>query len=262
MQKDAYYFPHDSNARNDEKILFMRSKYKIEGYGLYWLFVEAMHEQNDGKLTCGLIDGLAENFNVDITLLKQFYNDAITCGLFVTDSKKYWSERVIRNKQSFDEKKIKKSNAGKAGMLKRWGKNNTVITEDNTDITKHNKGKESKGKEIKESKENNICRFTPKINSYTQNKKLIEALNDFVEFRNIPEKKKKAPLTEKAFELALKELTKHGSTDSIKIQMIEQSILNGWTGIFPIKGEVIRNGQSAKDNSKFEGFDSTKFNSF
>ena len=69
MAKDAYYFSHDSNARNDEKCLFIISKYGMAGYGLYWMFVECMHEQADGKLTCALLDGFSIRFNTDITLL-------------------------------------------------------------------------------------------------------------------------------------------------------------------------------------------------
>ena len=137
--KDAYYFPHDSNARNDEKCLYIINKYGLTGYGLYWAFIECMHDQSDGKLTSTLIDGLAVPFNTDITLLKQFYNDAITINLFVTDGVKYWSERVLRNKQLFEEKRTKKSQAGIKGMQSRWGFDNTVIT-------KHNKVKESKVK--------------------------------------------------------------------------------------------------------------------
>lgn len=31
--KDCYYFPHDSNARSDPKIMALIQKYGIEGYG-------------------------------------------------------------------------------------------------------------------------------------------------------------------------------------------------------------------------------------
>lgn len=146
MKKDAYYFPHDANARNDEKCLFIISRYGLQGYGLYWCFIECMHEQADGRLTVKLLEGLTQSFNVDKDLLLQFYNDAITIGLFVTDGKKYWSQRVLRNKDEFEEKRWKKSQAGKAGMQSRWGSHNGVITENNSVITKHNKGKESKVK--------------------------------------------------------------------------------------------------------------------
>ena len=86
-------------------------------------------------------------------MLLQFYNEAINIGLFLADDKKYWSQRVLRNKDEFEQKRQKKSDAGKRGMQSRWGYNNTVITKNNTVITKHNKGKESK---VKESKENNV----------------------------------------------------------------------------------------------------------
>jgi hypothetical protein len=147
MKKDTYYFSHDFNANSDEKLLYLRSKFGMEGYGLYWYFIEKMHEANDSKLTCCLLDGIAFNLCYDPVKLKEFYNECIDLELFMTDGLKYWSDRVIRNKEQFDEKKKSKSIAGKRGMESRW--NNTVITNDNTVITKHNKGKERKGKESK-----------------------------------------------------------------------------------------------------------------
>ena len=33
-EKDAYFFSHDCNARNDPKILALRSVYGAEGYGV------------------------------------------------------------------------------------------------------------------------------------------------------------------------------------------------------------------------------------
>jgi len=148
MSKDTYYFPHDFNAGSDEKILYLRSKFGMEAYGLYWVLIEIMHESSDSKLTCNLIDGIAYQINVDITFLKEFYNECIAIELFVTDGVKYWSERVLRNKELLNEKRNLKSIAGKKGMENRW-KNKEVITNDNIVITEDNKGNESKVKEIK-----------------------------------------------------------------------------------------------------------------
>ena len=36
-EKDAYFFAHDCNARNDPKVLALRSVYGTEGYGLYFM---------------------------------------------------------------------------------------------------------------------------------------------------------------------------------------------------------------------------------
>ena len=49
-EKDAYYFPHDCNARNDPKILALRSVFGAEGYGVYWMLIEIRREQPDYKL--------------------------------------------------------------------------------------------------------------------------------------------------------------------------------------------------------------------
>ena len=123
----------------------------MEAYGLYWVLIEIMHESSDSKLTCNLINGIAYQINVDITFLKEFYNECIAIELFVTDGVKYWSERVLRNKELLNEKRNLKSIAGKKGMENRW-KNKEVITNDNIVITEDNKGKEIKGKETKVNK--------------------------------------------------------------------------------------------------------------
>jgi len=139
------------NAANDEKILYLRSIYGMEGYGLYWYFIELLHQAQDSKLRCKLINGIAYQINIDIDKLLQFYNTCIDAELFVTDGEFYWSQRVLENKEIQDEKRNLKSSAGKKGMEKRWNSNSykSDITEDNTVITEDNKGKERKGKEIK-----------------------------------------------------------------------------------------------------------------
>jgi hypothetical protein len=151
MNNKSYYFQHDFNAAQDEKILYLRSKYGMEAYGLYWYFIELLHQSPNSKLKCKLIDGISYQLNIDIDKLLQFYNTCIDTELFVTDGEFYWSQRVLENKEIQDEKRKSKSFAGKKGMEKRWGSNsyNTIITENNNCITENNKRKESKVKEIK-----------------------------------------------------------------------------------------------------------------
>jgi len=151
MHNKSYYFQHDFNAANDEKILYLLSIYGMEGYGLYWYFIELMHQSQDSKLKCKLFSGICYQLNIDITKLTAFYNSCIEIGLFVTDNEFYWSERVLYNKELQDEKRKLKSFAGKKGMENRW-KNKNVITNDNNVITENNKVKESKEKENKVNK--------------------------------------------------------------------------------------------------------------
>lgn len=152
--KDAYYFSHDCNARNDEKILMLRAEHGWEGYGIYWALIEMMFESAETSLSHNKIKGIAVSYNIDITLLESVINTCIREGLFCSDNDTFWSESLRRRKNKYHEIKKKRSEAGKKGMAKRWGKNNTDITNDNNsynnDITKNNKGKESKVKENKD----------------------------------------------------------------------------------------------------------------
>lgn len=67
--------------------------------------------------------------------------------------------------------------------------------------------------------------------AYTSNPTLIESLESFIEFR----KKIKKPMTDKAITLLLGKLDKFANNDEDKIAILEQSILNGWQGVFELK---------------------------
>jgi uncharacterized phage protein (TIGR02220 family) len=156
MTKEAYYFSHDANARNDEKVLMLRAEHGMQGYGIYWCLLEMMFESADTKLFHSKEKGMAVSYNIDITVLQSVINTCVTEGLFESDGEKFWSESLMRRKGKYLDYKKKKSEAGKKGMEKRWGKkenDNGVITEpkqnDNGVITENNKGKEIKEKEIK-----------------------------------------------------------------------------------------------------------------
>ena len=47
MSKDAYYFPHDSNAKDDPKCVLLIEQLGMEGYGIYWMLIETLREQPD-----------------------------------------------------------------------------------------------------------------------------------------------------------------------------------------------------------------------
>ncbi len=78
---------------------------------------------------------------------------------------------------------------------------------------------------------------------YPMDESLNQSFLDFIEFR----KKIKKPMTDKAIELAMKELEKlAGSDNDLAIQIINQSILRGWQGLFPLKD----NASSGAGNSQ------------
>lgn len=70
--------------------------------------------------------------------------------------------------------------------------------------------------------------------SYTGDERLDEAITEYIKFR----KQMKKPMTDRAVQLAVKKL--QGMSDSVdeQIAIIEQSIMNGWQGLFPLKEET------------------------
>ena len=145
---NSYYFSHDCNARNDDKILMLRYHHGWEGYGIYWALIEMMFEINETSLHHDKIIGIATNYNIDITLLQKVINTCIEEKLFESNGTIFWSNSLRRRKTKYFESIEKRSMAGRKGMASRWGSDNNVITNNN----KERKEKKEKEKEKKESK--------------------------------------------------------------------------------------------------------------
>lgn len=90
------------------------------------------------------------------------------------------------------------------------------------------------------------------IDSYTENGELRSALVEFVKMRKMMKK----PLTNKALSLLLtskKGLDGLASTDAEKIDIVQQSIMRGWMGFFPLKDRESNRGTVSRETSS--GFD-------
>lgn len=83
---------------------------------------------------------------------------------------------------------------------------------------------------IKNRKKNTKKKVYDLAENYTNNTTLREVLFSFIEHR----KELGKPLTERAMSLILGKLDK-ARNDRERIEMLEASIANGWTGVFPIK---------------------------
>lgn len=153
--KDSFYFPHDSNAKDDPKCVQVIERLGLEGYGIYWMLIETLRDQPDYTYPVANIPALARRYNTTEDKVRSIVYDY---GLFVVkDDQVFWSESLNRRMQVFNEKRAKRSEAGRLGMARRWGDNNDItplLQKDNTVIT----SKEKKSK-VKESKVNNT---TPK----------------------------------------------------------------------------------------------------
>ena len=102
------------------------------------------------------------------------------------------------------------------------------ICQSNDRIGKDRLGKNRLGKDSKD-----------KVSYFPNDENLDKAFSDYVAMR----KKLKKPMTDRAVELAIKKLNDLSNGDNdIAIKIIEQSIMNSWQGLFPLKEETKTQG--------------------
>ena len=83
------------------------------------------------------------------------------------------------------------------------------------------------------------------VEAYTDNKELKETIFDFIEMRKSIKKK----LTERGLRGILNKLDKIALNDYEKIEILENSIMNCWQGVFEIKKEAHKGAYQSKYNS-------------
>ena len=168
-EKDAYYFPHDCNARNDPKILALRSVFGAEGYGVYWMLIEILREQPDYKLqvTKYLYHALAMQMQVQKERLQEIVeaccNEFVEGGspLLVNDGQSLYSSSLLRRMERVDTV----SEARRAAARKRWENGACKGSDGDSGSTpdanaEHEQSKEKKRKEKERKSEQSI---TPPI---------------------------------------------------------------------------------------------------
>jgi hypothetical protein len=118
--KDSFYFSHDSNARNDIKIVKLRRKLGMAGYGIYWCIIEILREEADHKMKLTDLDDIAFNLGVDIETIGDIIK---SFGLFSIMGEYFQSDSLVRRMEIYNQTKTKLSEAGKKGMQNRWQQN-------------------------------------------------------------------------------------------------------------------------------------------
>ena len=87
------------------------------------------------------------------------------------------------------------------------------------------------------------------IKDYTENEDLKEVLIDFIKMR----KAIKSPATDRALKGILNKLDQLADEDEIKIGILEQSIINSWKSVFPLKEQnKFSNSSVSKNNNNIQ----------
>lgn len=163
--KSTNYFSHDSNARNDEKVVRLRMKHGAAGYGVYFMILERLREEAN-YMSAKDYNMIAFDLRVDATIVKSVVEDF---GLFdfAEDGKCFYSDSFTRRMDIKDTLHRQRSEGGKIGMRNRWQK------EQSTDKTKSKQVKDktvpkvTDSSQFAQSLDNETClkRFFGKDNS-------------------------------------------------------------------------------------------------
>lgn len=171
MSKDTFYFSHDSNAANDDKILALRMKHGWEGYGLFWALIERLRESKD-FMSVKDYNVIAFSFRTSPEKIKSIINDF---GLFAftEDGKSFYSERLVKSM----ELKNQKSEKAREKAMKRWNKDQQECNSNATAMQQQCSSNAIKVKESKvnKSKVNNVLlEKEPKGGSFTDEGEVLE----------------------------------------------------------------------------------------
>ena len=275
--KETFYFSHDYNAREDEKIKELVYQYGMTGYGIYWAIVEMLY-QNANALRTNYARIAFDLHQTHHTTIEGVITE-FELFKFSEDGEYFYSESIERRL----EKRNEKSEKARQSALNRWNK-----SENNANaLQTHNDSNAIKESKVKESKVNNIS-FKKETKDISP-KDLIEddLVNPEIEQRKKVAQKKEIeyPFPTKEFKAgwdlwkayrkkkdkfqyfdeesekkALSELFNLSKmNESTALAIIRQSIDKGWKGFFELKNTTNGNtnnsniGFSSNGNSKVSG---------
>ena len=182
--KETFYFPHDYNAMQDEKIKMLIRKHGMEGYGIFWAIVEMLYNNANALRTD--YEGIAFDVRTNCEKIESIVNDF---DLFIVDGDTFGSMSIERR---LNERK-EKSRKAKESASYRWNNANALRTECDGNAIKEKKVKEKKEK--KEIKVNDIT-----VSSETKIKnEAFERFNKWLDSETTFVRKIKKQITEEQF---------------------------------------------------------------
>ena len=153
------YFPHDSNARNDERLVNVRMKHGPAGYGVYFMLVERLREDQE-YMSVVDYNLIAYDLRIDASLAKSIIRDF---GLFAftVDPERgecFYSESLRQRMARKDEITAKRKAASALGVSVRQENrektktaetSNQMVAETQPNGVPNGSEKRTKGKERK-----------------------------------------------------------------------------------------------------------------
>ena len=221
---------------------------KIAGgdtYTIIYLKILLRSLRDSGKI---FFEGVDDSFHEELALILDEEPDNVLftltflekCGLLVKTSDYEYELTAIPNmtgSESESAPRVRKFRE-KQKMLNC----NAGVTECNEDVQKCNTEIEIETeKKIEKSKEKKI------VKQYSDDSELNDTILSFIKFR----KDIKKPMNDHTIDLLIKKLENMDPSVKNQIEILNQSMVNGWQGIFPLK----ENGSKPKEKGRLDWID-------
>ncbi len=218
--KDAYWFSHDSNAKDDPKCMILIDQLGMEGYGIYWVLVETLRDQPGYRYPLNLLPILAKRYMTSGEKMKAV---VMNYGLFEVHEEEFFFSPSLNSRMlAMDGKREQARQAGLASARKR-----KLLAESNdglTDVEQPlNEGSTSK---VNKSKVNKIIK--EKLGD-----DFIEVVNEWLDYKKQIKDSYKSDKGIIALCTKIKNMS--GGRVSVARDIIEQSMANNWKGLFELK---------------------------
>ena len=149
------------------------------------------------------------------------------------------NNQMVVDQRKYEDMCEKRRASGKKGGAPKGNKNaskNNQTTNDKQNKLNDNENENENENNIKESNKEKVSK-TNKVNyedilkEFSLSPGLEEVFRDFIQMRSFIKK----PLTNKGLKLAINKVLAITSKEEERIKIVEQSVMNNWQGLFPLK---------------------------
>lgn len=218
-----------------------------------------------GELVDGMFYSTIENIQSNTTLSRHQQNEAISKlkELEILEvvvkgipAKRYFKLNenklieMFANGKDVANKNAKKLHTGMSEIDKQASKKLTGNNNNNSNKKNSNNINKERKKEKKQTNYDSI------INESIQDESVKQEIYEFIKMRKLMKK----PLTDRALKLLISKLKKLSSIPAEQVQILDNSIMNNWQGIFPLKNNNgYQNNNYGNSEVKRDGSDYAEF---
>lgn len=287
-KKGLDYFPLDVDFFSDQKVKILKARFGADGISCY-LYLLCEIYKNGFYLDAGedLYYVMSEDLKMDVNKVKQVLKFLLERSLL--DNTLFQSDTILTSAgiqkrfQLAVKERAKKTPIEipqglwllekrdtepfiKVGHEEGFSQNNEGFSGKNVDNSRKNDTKKSKEKKSKGNINQNKsagAEQPPKkkvLQHYPEDEELAAVFADYMEMR----KKIRKPMTERAITLVKNKLNKLASVNgffdrNLAISILNQSIMNSWQGVFPLKEDYKSSDPKPQTSNKFHNFEQRSY---